>query len=450
MNSETSQYLKFVIIHLLIGLAVFLVPPISKVYAVTIILVGFRYVILRKNANNEALYVAAYIVGAEVFLRMTQGNFFEQFAKYGVIGVLIIGIIYRGFSKNATLYWIFGLLLIPGVVLSFFTLNFETDIRKAITFNIIGPITLMISAIYCYQRIISFDQIKRIIDMLAYPLIATVVYMYLYTPSVKDVVTNTESNFETSGGFGPNQVSTILGLGIFLFFVKIVLISKTAWIRNINILFFVIITFRGIVTFSRGGVIAGLLMIIIVVVLLLFYTKSYVKSKIIMLVVFGLFALSGIWAYSSIQTSGLIDKRYANQDARGREKASKLTGRERLIESEFNMFLDNPIFGIGVGKNKEYRLETTGIDAASHNEITRMLAEHGMFGLFGLIILLITPMVLYLNNKQNIFVFSFVVFWLLTINHAAMRLAAPAFVYALSLLKVQFVDETTVSRESVK
>jgi len=450
MNSETSQYLKFVIIHLLIGLAVFLVPPISKVYAVTIILVGFRYVILRKNANNEALYVAAYIVGAEVFLRMTQGNFFEQFAKYGVIGVLIIGMMYRGFSKNATLYWIFGLLLIPGVVLSFFTLNFETDIRKAITFNIIGPITLMISAIYCYQRRISFDQIKRIIDMLAYPLIATVVYMYLYTPSVKDVVTNTESNFETSGGFGPNQVSTILGLGIFLFFVKIVLISKTAWIRNINILFFVIITFRGIVTFSRGGVIAGLLMIIIVVVLLLFYTKSYVKSKIIMLVVFGFFALSGIWAYSSMQTSGLIDKRYANQDARGREKASKLTGRERLIESEFNMFLDNPIFGIGVGKNKEYRLETTGIDAASHNEITRMLAEHGMFGLFGLIILLITPMVLYLNNKQNIFVFSFVVFWLLTINHAAMRLAAPAFVYALSLLKVQFVDETTVSRESVK
>ena len=450
MNSETLKYIKFVVIHLLIGLAVFLVPPISKLYAITIVLVGFRYVILRKNANNEALYVAAYIVGAEVFLRMTQGNFFEQFAKYGVIGVLIIGMMYRGFSKNAILYWIFGLLLMPGVILSFFTLNFETDIRKAITFNIIGPITLMVSAIYCYQRKISFENIKRIVDMLAYPLMATLVYMYLYTPSVKDVVTNTESNFETSGGFGPNQVSTILGLGIFVFFVKIVLSSKTTLIRNINILFFVIITFRGIVTFSRGGVITGFIMIIIVVVLLLLYTRSYVKSKIVMLVVFGVIAFAGIWAYSSIQTGGLIDKRYANQDARGREKASKLTGRERLIESEFNMFLDNPVFGIGVGKNKEYRLETTGVDAASHNEITRMLAEHGMFGLFGLIILLVTPMVLYLNNKQNIFVFSFVVFWLLTINHAAMRLAAPAFIYALSLLKVQFVDETAVSRESVK
>ena len=450
MNSETSQYLKFVIIHLLIGLAVFLVPPISKVYAITIILVGFRYVILRKNANNEALYVAAYIVGAEVFLRMTQGNIFEQYAKYGVMGILIIGMFFRGFSKNAIMYWIFGLLLLPGVIYGFFTLNFETDIRKAITFNIIGPITLTVSAIYCYQRIVTFQQIKNIIDMLAYPLMATLVYMYLYTPDIKAVVTNTQSNFETSGGFGPNQVSTILGLGIFLFFIKVILNSKTIGIRNINIFFFLFITFRGIVTFSRGGVITGFVMIIIVVILLLVFTRSQGKSKVVSLVVFGLIALSGVWAYSSIQTSGLIDKRYANKDAKGRVKESKLTGREKLIESEFNMFLDNPIFGIGVGKNKEYREETTGIEAASHNEITRMLAEHGMFGLFGLIILLVTPMVLYLNNKQNIFVFSFVVFWLLTINHAAMRLAAPAFIYALSLLKVQFVDETTVSRESVK
>ena len=450
MNSETSQYLKFVIIHLLIGLAVFLVPSISKVYAVTIILVGFRYVILRKNANNEALYVAAYIVGAEVFLRMTQGNIFEQYAKYGVMGILIIGMFFRGFSKNAIMYWIFGLLLLPGVIYGFFTLNFETDIRKAITFNIIGPITLTVSAIYCYQRIVTFQQIKNIIDMLAYPLMSTLVYMYLYTPDIKAVVTNTQSNFETSGGFGPNQVSTILGLGIFLFFIKVILNSKTIGIRNINIFFFLFITFRGIVTFSRGGVITGFVMIIIVVILLLVFTRSQVKSKVVSLVVFGLIALSGVWAYSSIQTSGLIDKRYANKDAKGRVKESKLTGREKLIESELNMFLDNPILGIGVGKNKEYREETTGIDAASHNEITRMLAEHGMFGLFGLIILLITPMVLYLNNQQNIFVFSFVVFWILTINHAAMRLAAPAFVYALSLLKVSFVDEksTAISGQS--
>jgi O-antigen ligase len=188
-------------------------------------------------------------------------------------------------------------------------------------------------------------------------------------------------------------------------------------------------------------------MIFIVVCLLFLYTKSQAKSKIILLVSFGIIALLGIWTYSSVQTSGLIEKRYANQDAKGREKASKLTGRERLIESEFDMFLDNPIFGIGVGKNKEYRLEVTGIDAASHNEISRMLAEHGMFGLIGLLLLIITPAFLYLDNKQHLFVIPFLVFWIFTINLAAMRLVAPAFIYALSLLKVSFTDDNTISRE---
>jgi hypothetical protein len=36
--------------------------------------------------------------------------------------------------------------------------------------------------------------------------------------------------------------------------------------------------------------------------------------------------------------------------------------------------------------------------------------------------------------------FPFLLFWFLTINHAAMRIAAPAFIYALSLLKVHFIS----------
>jgi O-antigen ligase len=86
-----------------------------------------------------------------------------------------------------------------------------------------------------------------------------------------------------------------------------------------------------------------------------------------------------------------------------------------------------------------------GISAASHNEISRMLAEQGMLGVFCLLILFITPFILYLNNRNNIFILSFYLFWILTINHAAMRLAAPAFIYALSLLKVTFVDEKSNS-----
>lgn len=447
MERKQFSYNALVILHILIGVGVYFAPFLSKLYALTIVLVGFYILIKNKNANNEALYVAGYVVGAEVFLRMTEGNFGEQFAKYVVMGSLILGMFYRGFSKNATPYWVFMFLLLPGVILGTFTLNFETNIRKAITFNIIGPVCLAISAIYCYRRRITLSELMGVIHALAFPILTTVTYMYLYTPSIKDVVTNTESNFETSGGFGPNQVSTILGLGIFLFFAKIMILSKNRKQQIVDVVILGIITFRGIVTFSRGGIIAGGIMILLLLIVLFLTTKSTAKSKISQFVVVAIFLLIGVWTYSSVQTGGLIDKRYANEDARGRVKKSKLTGRERLIESELNMFLDNPILGIGVGKNKEYREETTGIQAASHNEMSRMLAEHGMFGVICLLILMITPIVLYLDNRQHLFLLSFVVFWLLTINHAAMRLAAPAFVYALSLLKVYVVEKPAVHRE---
>ncbi len=447
MERRQLSYTVLVILHVLIGVSVFLVPFFSKLYALAIVLVGFYILIKNKNANNEALYVAAYVVGAEVVLRMTEGNFGEQFAKYVVMGSLILGMFYKGFSKNATPYWIFLLLLLPGIILGMFTLNFETDIRKAITFNIIGPVCLAVSAIYCYRRKITLSELMGVMHALAFPILTTVTYMYLYTPSIKDVVTNTESNFATSGGFGPNQVSTILGLGIFLFFTKIMILSKNRKQQILDVFILGIITFRGIVTFSRGGIIAGGVMILLLLGVLFLTTKSTARSKIMGFVVIAVLLLIGIWTYSSIQTGGLIDKRYANEDARGRVKKSKLTGRERLIESELQMFLDNPILGIGVGKNKEYREETTGIVAASHNEISRMLAEHGMFGVICLLILLITPLIAYLDNRQHLFLLSFVVFWLLTINHAAMRLAAPAFVYALSLLKIYAIEKPSVHRE---
>lgn len=82
-----------------------------------------------------------------------------------------------------------------------------------------------------------------------------------------------------------------------------------------------------------------------------------------------------------------------------------------------------------------------GYVAASHDEITRMLAEHGSLGIIGLMILFFTPIIYFLGNKQNLYLFCFLVFWFLTINHAAMRTASPSFIYALSMLKVRFDDE---------
>lgn len=437
MKKEDLSYVYLLLIHALIGTLLYILPIISTVLTVLLFAFGFYYITKNRNRNNEALVISAYVVSIEVLLRMTGGGVFSEFGKYTIIIYMFLGMIYSGFSRNSALYWFFLLLLIPSIILSFLMLSFETNIRKAIAFNISGPVCLGISAIYCYKREITFDRLKGLITAFCLPLISIVIYLFLYTPSVKDVVTGTQSNFETSGGFGPNQVSTILGLGIFVFFVQLLLNSKSKLLQIINASFVLIFAFRGIVTFSRGGVITAVVMIFLLVIVLFFQANSNIKPKIGLIIIFSFLAGVGVWGYSSLQTSGLINKRYANEDAVGRKKKSQLSGRETLIESELKMFLENPFLGVGVGRNKEIRAKETGIVAASHNEITRMLAEHGSLGLLGLLILFFTPLILFLNNRQNILALPFLAFWLLTINHAAMRLAAPAFVYALSLLLVQ-------------
>jgi O-antigen ligase len=444
---STFSYIKIIILHLILGAFFYFFRPLSIGYSLVIIPLGVFFIIKNNNKNNEALFWAAYIVGAEVFLRMTKGNIGNEYAKYGVIIFMIMGIYYKGISKKAFPFLFFLLFLMPSAIYGVVSLSFDVNIRKALVFNLLGPICLGISSVYLKDKKISFPDIDKLTRWILYPLLAMIVYIFLYNPTVIEVVTGTDSNSATSGGFGPNQVSTVIGLGMFVIFVRLIFFSKSIFLIVFHTLLFFVFSYRGIITFSRGGVYTGIAMIIFLIFFTYFFAN--VKTKFKLTVISSLMILSGfvIFLYSISQTGGLILNRYKGEDALGREKESKFSGREELAESEMQMFYDNPILGVGVGMNKQYREEMLGIVGASHNEITRMLAEHGLLGVINLLILLIVPIINYFSNKQYIFLISFYLFWFLTINHAAMRIAAPAFIYGLTLLKFSFDEEPVIHRE---
>lgn len=445
MQNKEKNYLFLIGIHFLLGILIYAMPSLSKVYAYLILFGGIYFVVKTRNKNNEVLFAAAYIVGSEVFLRMTGGNPNHEFAKYSVMLFVAMGMFYSGFSKYAVPYWVFLILLVPGIILGTQTLNLATiGIRKTIMFNVSGPICLGFASLYCYNRRVTYHQVNNLLLVMGLPIVSCMVYLTLFTPNLKEVLTGTGSNGYTSGGFGPNQVATALGLGMFIFFSRIILNSRTKLFLIINLILVLNISYRGLLTFSRGGMITGFFMIILLLISIYINSKNRGKFKLIYVVAIISIACLSIWSYTQLTTGGLIGKRYANEDALGREKKSKFTGREEIAKNEIDAFLANPFFGIGVAKATEYRYEITGETVASHSEITRMLAEHGSLGLAMLLILFFTPIILYLDNKQHIFMFCFLFFWLLTINHAAMRTAAPSFVYALSLLKVRFEDEEPV------
>ncbi|WP_281847488.1 O-antigen ligase family protein [Olleya namhaensis] len=445
-----NNYLKLLGIHILIGALIYLLRPLGNLYFVGVF---FFFLIRIVNAKQqlkgfEIVKACAYILGAEVILRMTESGPFYEASKYLVIMFSVMGLFYNGFNKKATSYLLYIVLLIPAVYVSLYLLDVGVNIKKAIAFNLSGPVCLGVAALFCYGLRITKTQLESIINFAIFPLVSTLTYVILYNPNVAAVSTSTGSNFAASGGFGPNQMATVLGIGIFLMTVRFFYFSKTKVLRYLDLALVLLFAFRAIVTFSRGGVWTAILMIIAFIFVLYRTMDKANKNRMLLSVIIFLGIGVATWILSASQTNGMIEKRYANQNARGQEKSDVTTGRGDLFLEEFDEFIANPFFGVGVGRVKDLRFQKTGIHAASHNEVSRIIAEHGLLGVFAFSILLVVPLLFRIGNRSNVLFFSFYLFWLLTINHSAMRIAAPAFIYALSLLHI-IDDKPSLHRKQI-
>jgi len=404
----------------------------------------FLYSILRSsNKQHQVLLAASYIMGAEVFFRMTKAFVLYESGKYAVILFLLLGMFYQGFKRKSMIYVIYLLLLIPGIYISYLDFSFGDKYRQMILFNLSGPLCLGIAAIYCYERTVYFKDFLKYLNYIVYPLIAMTVYVFFYNIDVQSVITGTASTSATSGGYGPNQVATMLGLGMFILYSRFLIPYQNKLLHFVMMFFLVAISYRAIITFSRGGVFVAVAMIGIFTLVYFLYASAKAKFRFSYKFIAILGAVFAIWSYAILTTDGLITNRYTNKDSLGREKADVTTGRARLLDADLEAFAESPIFGVGVGQIKGYYAETLDTTIPTHNEISRMLAEHGLLGIFALLILGITPLVSKFRGRKNIFFFPFILFWLLTILHSSMRIAAPAFIYGLCLLNLRYEKENS-------
>lgn len=436
LNKVYNNKLLFIGIHILIGVILTFIP-ISKLYTLIVLLVGVFIIYISKNNKEEVLYVSAYLVGAEVFIRMSGGAILYETGKYGMVLFVFLGLFLGKVKQKPTISFIlYILLLLIGII--FTNAPPGESIKNAIAFNLSGPISLGILAIYCHLRPISISQLKEILFMSLLPIFSMVSFIYFRTPDLEELVFGTLSNFKTSGGFGPNQVATILGFGAFILAVFLFIRINLSFYIFLDAIFLSYFIYRGLLTFSRGGMItAGVAFAFFTIFISLHQKVTIIKiSKYIFI---SLVLFLGIWLYTSNITGGMIDNRYAGKNSLGIKKKDVTAGRGEIFIAQLESFYESPFFGIGVGNGKFKRLESSShLTAASHNEISRLIEEHGLLGIFSLLILFLVPMSNFLNsnNYQRAFLFSFFVFWFLTINHSAMRIAFPAFVYGLSLIRI--------------
>lgn len=431
--------LLLILLHLVMGMVIYTFRFSSVIINLLMVVVLLIYVFKTRNKTYGVLVSCAYVATSDVFFRVTKGLVFYELHKYLLILFVLIGIAYEFNKVKGKIYLIYISLLLIGI--AFTEYDYEDEVRKMIAFNLGGPISLGFVGLFFYKRKVSLSKLVEALFYGLLPIISLTIYLFLYNPSIKEVVTGTNSNFDTSGGFGPNQVATILGAGMFILISRIVLNKSKGLLFYIEIGLLALVTYRGLVTFSRGGILAGLIAAMFFIILTFWKAKTSLKTKLIKaLIVFSVLGTL-VWGYAIVTTSGLIENRYANENALGQERSDITTGRTQLAMVEIEAFLESPMFGIGVGKNKQYRFEKTGIEAASHNEISRLLAEHGMLGVIALLILFFTPLIFRLGNRNNIYFYSFFLLWFLTINHTSMRIAFPSFIYGLALLDVTYQSD---------
>ena len=113
----------------------------------------------------------------------------------------------------------------------------------------------------------------------------------------------------------------------------------------------------------------------------------------------------------------------------------------RKCKRRLEIFYKNLLRGVGPGQapNLRYLLGYNQV-AAAHTEFSRMLAEHGILGLFSLFLLGGIPLFnILIPSSRNLKVIKmlFGAMAILTMFHSAMRISMPCFVYGFSILKLE-------------
>lgn len=428
VEKESTLLILLTILHLPLGLILYAAGSLGIIHPIGIFALGMYWAVSKKFTLERIVYLIAYLIGCEVLWRMAQTPIFWEFGKYGSALIMITALIRSGYYKIPALPITFIILLFPACVLTITTSTFG-EARDQISFNLSGPFFLFISCWFFSYIKFSQLQVKKLFNFIFIPLLTVATTTLFYTVSSGEIEFNTESNFATSGGFGPNQVSSMLGLGVFVGLACYLLYNDKLKFKSYFVLGTLLLAAQCVFTFSRGGIYNAIGAIAILTVFQLNDLTATAK-RIPILILTVLFFLLIIFPYMNDFTGGKLEERFEDTET---------TRRGDIIESDIQILMENPLLGIGLGNAKSYREKYLGYSAASHTEFSRMLSEHGILGVLAILVLILLT-ILNLIRQNSVFgraiIAGAVVWCALFMFNAGMRLAAPGFLWGFSFITI--------------
>lgn len=442
-RSFNVRVLVFLALHVPLVFVLEASPWISTAHGLLVLLYGLRAALATKH--SQIYYALAYIAGAEVLWRMTRAHLPWEYAKYATVLIVVVAIIVEwskqpGKRRIRSPWPLFLLLaLVPAAVITALQTNVATA-RDYLSFNLSGYLAFGLMALFMWARTVNTQTATRILLALIAPILSVTALAVFNTATFASEFL-LASNWITSGNYGPNQVSNVLGLAALASVMVTVLLSSARAVRLLLIILAFVFLGQAMLTFSRGGVYSFLLAFVVFGFHTLRTSKARGRFLVVSLLGTALLVFV-VFPRLNNFTGGTLALRLAELDTTGRLEAS---------EADIQAFTDNPLTGTGVGLATEYRTGIIESSLAAHTEYTRLLAEHGMFGIGILLILGWMLLKRYVANPPGLgrgFVAAFTVWSLSVMVHSAMRIEVISLVLALALLDWRVEQPVEVAVEA--
>ena len=378
MDKSSKIYKKqadyFLLSLTVIQILIFFIPELISIQALVLLLSGV-YFATKKKFYDNVIYIITFLAACDTYYRQVQISGYSlvlpwETSKY--LSILLCAIFYfssvnKTKKKYSILLTIFILFCIPSVIISIFYTDFSYDsIKASISGYFSGLFSLYVVCNAFDGHKMDLIKLKKITQYYFSGLIPTTFFLLKNLYNISDIEFGLSSNFAFSG-YGPIHISTSIS-----FLLCLLLITNhlyKLWNYKIIITFVsMIYLLLMILTFSR----AGLFMLIISMSLVLIFQKNKLKF-LFPIVVFSLIFYLFIYPIISDVTYGAVEDRFGEVTP---------SSRVDLIKSDFNIFLDYPFFGVGLGRAYLYRDSFDQVISLSksHTEFTRFLSEQGLFG----------------------------------------------------------------------
>ena len=357
--------------HAIFGLFLLSYSGLAQLHAFCTVALGI-FIACTTKREVQVWIILFYIMGSEVLWRMTEPLFWEL-GKYATIWIGMIAILRFRRSPRMHLPSIYFLLLIPSAVLTFWHFDLWVA-REQLASHLSGPLALAIcTELFADVNISRIDSNRLFLASLGLILsVASIAISSTITAGSAAFSTN-ESSLAASGGFGPNQVSATLGIGI-LFALLLFLQTKGARLtaRLIFLACLFIYTIQSVLTFSRTGLYLGVLSS---TAFMAYSGKTRQRRG-------PLFALAVVLCIAIYLLTPVLDE-FTQGRLIDRFSDTDVTGRDVKVVEDLDIWLSHFFVGVGPGLTSTY----SASGKMPHTEFSRLLAEHGLLGLMALFIL---------------------------------------------------------------